>query len=328
MKTKLLLLSSGFAILLFGCKKDIPQNNRIYSNDKSNYASDGILSAQVSLSPSTTPSTFIPNTANFCYGSFDLVSRTKDVVLDYFNFNAPYPRVDGIFAHPNTQQQPVSIPMSAELPPGARGNFQGDIVYQNVDSLTSPRVVTCSLKSIYYHTYQDFVNHTLIIDSASGTLPPMCLVNNLPHINFKTPNKYKVQANGTVEIVEVQLSGDTAWALTSLPVHYYFPEFSNGVYPVKIIAKVQGVKVASRAANDLHDVTLNFKTPIQHVPGSTEVIKIYAENLDVYAGCFLFTEMGDLHGLIWKDGIGGLITGNLNAQFFDLPSGLSQLYNH
>ena len=51
-------------------------------------------------------------------------------------------------------------------------------------------------------------------------------------------------------------------------------------------------------------------------------------NLSVQLPGFFVTEMGDLNGLIWKDGLGGLIIGKLNAQYYKENTGQALLYNH
>ena len=322
MKTKILLSCISFSLLLFGCKKDIQQQGSLSAGNQSNTASDALLSAQVSIAPPATSSRFIANASGDEPQSviiYDLFAKSKTVYDDYYYFTVTSPFVQrinftttdggfgnvGEFGKVYAQQSEKSL---------------FSVYYNKVDSTTSPAIVNCRLHQITYRT-EDYTYYYLNVDSASGSSQPMCLVNNIAHITFNNPKKYNALANGYTETADVQLSGDTGWTLKSLPVNYYFPTGSNGTYPTNFMVKYNGSKLPAKVVINGHKATITFKTPFKHVAGKNEVLKIYAYNLMINLPGYFNTEIGDLNKLAWVDGIGGNITGALNAQFYAEPTG-------
>ena len=326
MNTKLCFALLIAGSILFGCKKDMQQTGNVSTGTHSNYSSDGVLTVQVSINPPVTQQTFISNTegGNVSYTGYDM-NASKLVYIDYFQVTATYPAISVIGSVSNVNGQ-TSIPINTQMYAGQPHNIPISIVYKNVDSSTTPTVTTCRLNMVNYHT-GDFTNCGLPVDKTSGSAFSMCLVNNIAHITFQDPSQYKVLNNGSVEFAEVVLTGDTAWTLNSLPINYYFSDFSIGNYPTKIVAKYNGTIIGSDTSLTGHDAVIPFKRGFKHVAGQSEVIKIYGFGMSVNGGGFFITEMGDLNGLIWKDGLGGLIPGKLNAQFYKEQGGSSSLHN-
>ena len=61
--------------------------------------------------------------------------------------------------------------------------------------------------------------------------------------------------------------------------------------------------------------------------GKTEVFRIFGHNFSFNPPGHFYTEMGDLNNFIWKDGLGGLITGDLNTVYYKEQTGTSDLAN-
>ena len=321
---------SCFTVLLLlilpGCKKDIPPTGKLASGVVSDYSSDGVLTVQVSIFPPVTPQTFIPNApgGNASFTAYDLIA-SKLVYIDDFSVKASYPSIFIIGGVPNTHTE-TAIPINTQMFSSQPHTIPIGILYKNVDATTTPTITTCRLKAVHYHT-SDFISHTLTVDKISGSAFSMCLVNNVAHMKFQNPARYKVLDNGYVEIAEIVLTGDTGWTLKSLPLNYYFSDFSEGNYPTKIVAKCNGTSVGVATILSGHSATICFKPGFKHVAGRSEILKIYGDHISLNRGGFFITEMGDLNGLIWKDGLGGLISGDLNAQFYKEQNGSSSLHN-
>jgi hypothetical protein len=280
----------------------------------------------VSIFPPVTPQTFIPNApgGNASFTAYDLIA-SKLVYIDDFRVKATYPSIFIVGGVPNTYGG-TEIPINTQMFSGQPHTIPLGIVYKNVNSNTTPTITACRLTAVNYHT-GDFTNHTLTVDKTSGSAFSMCLVNNIAHIKFQNPSGYKVLNGGFIEFTEIALTGDTAWTLTSIPLNYFFSDFSSGNYPTKIVAMYNGTTVGTAAILPGHSATICFKPGFKHVAGRSEILKIYGYNMSLNRGGFFITEMGDLSGLTWKDGLGGLITGELNAQFYKEQTGSSSLHN-
>ena len=125
-----------------------------------------------------------------------------------------------------------------------------------------------------------------------------------------------------MQIATIQLTGDTAWTLNELPLKSYNP---YGAYdlPKKLEAKFKGTVVGT----DSGSYGIHFPGGFKHIARHKETIKIYGFKAIKYLPESVVTEMGDLSGLEWKDGLGALIRGILNSQFYKEPTGSSYLYH-
>jgi hypothetical protein len=103
----------------------------------------------------------------------------------------------------------------------------------------------------------------------------MCLVNNVAHLGFKSPAAYKVQNDGSVEMARIRLTGDTAWTLNSLPVNFYFPDFSFGSYPDKLVLKADGQVISTDSALVGHKGVLRIKGGFKHIAGKIKTLRVY-----------------------------------------------------
>jgi len=309
------------------CKKDL-QSDMLTAGTSSNLSTDGTLSAQVSIAPPVTPSGFIANSPNgsASLASYDLVAGSKKVYIDYFHMTATYPIVFGLGGVPN-RDGITPVPINYQVFANSATSVPINLLYNAVDSSTSPTIATCRLNDVVYHT-EDWTPYTLAANKSSGSAFSMCLVNNIAHVGFKSPAAYKVLNNGSVEMARIRLSGDTAWTLNSLPVNFYFPDFSFGIYPDKIVLKADGQVIATDSAPAGHTATLRIKGGFKHIAGKIETLRVYGYNMSIQLPGFFVTEMGDLNGLVWKDGLGGLIPGKLNAKYYKEKSGQAVLYNH
>ncbi|MEP6684246.1 MAG: hypothetical protein ABJA35_13340 [Parafilimonas sp.] len=327
MKTKLCFALLIPALMLLSCKKDMQQTGIVSAGTQSNYSTDGVLTVQVSINPPVTAQSFIPNTAggNVSYTGYDM-SASKLIYIDNFQVTATYPCISVIGGVANTNGQ-TSLPINTQMFAGQPHNIPISIVYNNVDSNTTPTITTCMLNLVNYHT-GDFTNCTLQVDKKSGSAFSMCLVNNIAQITFQNPSTYKVMNNGYVEFAEIVLTGDTSWTLNSLPLNYYFSDFSIGNYPTKVMVKYDGNTIGRDTVLSGHEAVVPIKRGFEHIAGQSEILKIYGYNMSVNPGGFFITEMGDLSGLSWKDGLGGLIPGRLNAQFYKEQAGSSSLHNY
>jgi len=325
MKTKLCISTLCFAAILFSCKKDVQSNDKLSTSTVSNFATDGVVTVQVSILPPVTPQTFIPNIpgGNTSTAAFD-VSASKLVFIDYFHMTATYPAILAIGGVANRNGE-TPVPINFQIFGGQSYTIPIYILYNNVTSTTSPTVTGCKLNTLDYHT-ADNIDHAVTVNKPSGMAFSMCLVNNVAHVAFQDPPNYKVLANGTVELAEVKLTGDTSWTLNSLPLNFYFSEFSYGNFPTKILVKHNGANIAMDSVFD-HGVVAHFKGGFKHGAGKNEILKIYGYNMSVNVHGFFVTEMGDLNGFVWRDGFGGFISGKLNAQFYKEQTGASNLHN-
>ena len=202
----------ALALLACGCQKDL-QSGKITASTTSNLSTDGRLSVQVSIAPPVTPSGFITNSpgGGTSLASYDLLAGSKKVYIDYFHITATYPIVFGVGGVPN-KDGVKPVPVNYQVFANSSTSVPISLVYNHVDSLTSPTIATCRLNDVVYHT-EDWTPYTLKVDKSSGTAFSMCLVNNIAHIGFISPAAYKVQKDGFVEMARIKLSGDTAWTL-------------------------------------------------------------------------------------------------------------------
>ena len=309
------------------CQKDL-QSDKIAAGTVSDLSTDGTLSVQVSIAPPVTPASFLPNSpgGSASFASYDLVAGPKKVYIDYFHMTASYPIVFGVGGVPN-RDGITPVPINYQVFANSATSVPISLLYNPVDSSTSPTIATCRLNDVVYHT-EDWTPYTLKVNRSSGTAFSMCLVNNIAHLGFKSPAAYKVQNDGSVEMARIRLTGDTAWTLNSLPVNFYFPDFSFGTYPDKIVLKADGQVIATDSALAGHTGVLRIKGGFKHIAGKIETLRVYGYNMSIQLPGFFVTEMGDLNGLIWKDGLGGLIPGRLNAQYYKEKTGQASLYNH
>ena len=157
----------------------------------------------------------------------------------------------------------------------------------------------------------------ICLDNPSN--PNICIVNNIAHIAFYPPKKYYVYPNGYVEIAKVLLSGDTSWTLNSLPTECY--DTRNGA-PLggASIAKCKGLIVGK-----YRDGAIRFDSGFKHLAGQTDTIRLYSK-IQIGGGQYLATSMWDLNYFEWVDGVGGLITGDLNAKFYKEQTGVAVIF--
>jgi hypothetical protein len=295
MKTKIYL--SIIIIALFGCEKEYSSTNRVSSTATSNSSSDGILTVNASILPPVTPQTFIR-------GGGTSTSVYDFTASQYFEIDLASLTSSSIVKSINGQPSPGGIETT---------DFSGYITikYKNVNSRTSPRISTVTLKEIDYHT-NDYVSHYLTVDSISGTCPPVCVVYNIAQLGFSSPKKYHPNPNGYTEAADVLLYGDTAWTLNSLPMEGYDARIGGVSFPYAI-AKYNGVKVGEGSP-------IHFNGGFKHIAGQTDTLKIFYK-IQIGGGELWATSMGDLNNFEWIDGVGGLITGELNSQFYKEQTG-------
>jgi hypothetical protein len=305
MKTRIYL--SIIIIALFGCQKEYSPTNKVSSSTTSNTSTDGILTVNVSILPPVTPQTFLANKPGGAtsYGAYDYTA-SQYVSIEYAYFNAS-PTVKMINQYPRTHFILDIFPSTIT------------VKYNNVNSKTSPKVAKVTLTGIYYRTY-DYAAHFLTVDSVSGGCQPVCIVNNIAHLSFYPPKKYYVYPNGYVEIAKLLLTGDTSWTLNSLPTKCYDP--TNGApFGGASIAKCKGLIVGK-----YRDGAIRFDNGFKHLAGQTDTIRLYSK-IQLGGGYYLATTIGDLNYFEWVDGVGGLITGDLNSRFYKEQVGIAYIHN-
>jgi hypothetical protein len=178
------------------------------------------------------------------------------------------------------------------------------------------------LKWIDYHT-NDYTPHDLIVDSISGTCPPVCIVNNIAHLTFQSV-RYHPNPNGYTEVAKVLLTGDTTWTLNSLPIEAY-DAIGQNLTPGGLIAKYNGVVVGKVFGGSGLTRMIKFKGGFIHTAYKTDTLKIFGYKYTIGGGQQVEITMGDLNYFEWVDGVGGLITGDLNAKFYKEQTGAAGL---
>jgi hypothetical protein len=330
MKTKPFCSALCVALLLFGCKKEELTSNKISSDNVSDYATNGVVTAQVSIAPPVTQQTFIPNAPNGNQSTIAIdISSTKHTVVDNLTFVGSDPQLAAVNGHPYDYGTGF-ITVSAEIKAGTTLNQPLTLTYHNVTDSSSPFVTSFVFKQVEYHVLAVGTEqyNQLDVDSASGSTFSMCLVNNVAHLQFRNPPAYKKLSNGYVEIARIALTGDTSFTLNALPLHFYYDDFgSRGNFPDRINVAYNGAQIAVAPVTSNHQSTIQFANGFKHIAGKTEVFRIFGHNFSFNPPGHFYTEMGDLNNLVWKDGLGGLITGDLNSKYYKEQPGTSDLAN-
>ncbi|MBV9960770.1 MAG: hypothetical protein JO072_00865 [Parafilimonas sp.] len=318
---KPIVLISLLLTITAACKKEINNYSKINAGNVSDYATNNVIAVQSGILKPATPSQFIAN-GNTSTAVFQ-ISSTKHIWIDQMNFEVTYPAVQSINNYIVWPGGYYWFNPGIEIQQNGNANYNAVIQYNPVDSSTSGTIAQIKLHTVeYYDTYNNQYYFDFNPDSTANVSFPMCLVNNIPHIKFTDPPHFNPSSDTAwVEISEVKLTGDSAWTLNKLPI---FEHMYAGVAPAKLMAKYQGTKVA----NDTKQPgVLKFSHPFQHKAGETETLKIFGYKPFVYMGGSLVISIGDLSNFEWKDGVGKLVSGSLNQQFFKSQTGTSYLTN-
>lgn len=319
-------------IIFSGCKKEaiilkpIAAENR--SADRSVlYESDGIVTVQTAILPPVTQQSFITN-GQTSLAAFQIVSSQHIVIEDAY-FSGEYPLIQYAYSeHVGVAVNHESGQMGLVGVGEVDGNgvtLPMQIFYHAVDSNTSGSTAQLNLSALLYRT-NDEVYHTF---SPINVVPaqPMCLVNNIPHIRFQNPENDTLK-NGYKEIASITLTGDTGWILNALPLNLWSP-FIGNISKSRLIVKHRGDKIATSAFIHLYpnsrvQTIINFEGGFAHEAGKKEIIKIFADVPETgIGGNPIITNMYPLNSFVWTDGLGALIPGSKNIQFFKQDTGQS-----
>ena len=316
--------------LLTACKKEDLPVSKVTASEKSDVASDGIVSVQAGILGAT-QQTFIPN-GSTSKAVFQVVS-SQHILLESGSFGATYPFIEYL------------VPDISSAFPNNGGTCSGNFLvflsgnsgiaitteqhYLDVDNSTSGAVVHLNFQSLTYRT-DDELYHQLYIGNKIKA-QDMCLVFNVPHLQFRNP-PFDTLQNGLTEIAELKLTGDTNWVLNKLPLN--FASFSTEILRCKLLVKYKGKNVSTKSDSVQVDyggtgqTTIQFIGGFKHTAGASEILKIYAP-IDKSGGPhrILRTRLFPLDGFEWVDGVGAILPGTKNAKFFKEPTGQSE-FNH
>jgi hypothetical protein len=314
--------------ILVGCKKEDlsppqPNNSKVTSSAMSELvASDGIITVQAGILPPATQQSFIPNGA-FSLAEFQVTS-SQHVFLYSGAFNATSPLIAGLvagnFYFNDNGVCPVNS-LGGDVYPDQGMILPIEVVYNAVDNITSGSVGKLSIKNLEYRT-DDEVYH-MFYPNKSVEAPDICVVNNIPHLQFTDPENKKL-VNGYIEIADVKLSGDTGWTLNALPLS--LSSFNSAVSDSKLIIRSGGEDVPTSGApiylgaGFTAQTVINFTGGFQHTKGKTEILKIFAQATGPKG---IITRLSPLASFKWKDGLGVLIAGTKNGKFFKEDTGQS-----
>jgi hypothetical protein len=316
------VLTSMLALIFTSCKKDYTPPNDVVkaSNTSAIYASDGTVAVQLSILPPTTPSSFITNGTNG--GTSTVVyqlTSTKDLLDIAATFNAPYPAIELLVGGNVSYNYGGTVGLDPFGYFGAPGSVTTGvgIQYRPVDSATSGTIVQLKLTNL---GYEDIFNRFFSFNvGQAGAAPSMCLVNNIPHISFHG-SQHDTLKNGYTEIADINLTGDTNWVLNSLPL--YLNSEVGGGKQTKLIVRSHGANILTKSDSVVFDpygngqTVLHFTKGFKHTAGKTEVLKIFSYPVSADTFVPMYTSMGALSSFVWRDGLGKLIGGNLNAKYY------------
>ncbi|MEO8710694.1 MAG: hypothetical protein ABI405_01160 [Parafilimonas sp.] len=330
--TRIFIFISLFLLLFQGCKKEEIISKPIAaektSADKSVlFESDGIVTVETNILPPVTQQTFITN-GNTSSASYQIVSSQHIVIEDAY-FSAEYPLIQYAYSphigvavnHASGQMGLVGI---GEVD-GNGFTMPMQIFYNAVDNSTSGSIARLNLTGLLYRT-DDEVYHSF---SPINVVPaqPMCLVNNIPHLVFQNPENDSIN-NGYKEIAEIKLSGDTDWTLNALPLNLWSPYLAH-IPKSRLTVKSNGSKIATSDmiqldANSRMQTAINFIGGFKHKAGKKEILRIFADAPEIgIGGNPIFINMYPLNSFAWTDGLGALMPGEKNVQFFKQNTGQS-----
>jgi len=314
-------------LFFWSCKKEDLPVSRVTASEKSDVASDGIVSVQASILGAT-QQTFIPN-GNISKAVFEVIS-SQHILVESGSFGATYPFIEYLVPDPSFPFTNYGGTCSGNflffLSAGEGIAMGTEQHYLTVDSSTSGTVVHLNFQSLTYRT-DDELYHQLYMGNKIKA-QDMCLVYNVPHLQFRNP-PFDTLQNGYFEIAEIKLTGDTGWVLNKLPLN--FASFSTEILKCKLLVKYKGKNVSTKS-DSVHvdyggtgQTTIQFTGGFKHTAGASEILKIYAP-IDKNGGPhrILRTRLFPLNGFEWEDGIGAVLPGTKNAKFFKEPTGQSE----
>ena len=319
-------------VTLFSCKKEeitsgLNAAEKSAATESTSFQSDGIVTVEASILPPATPQTFISN-GKTSKAIFQILA-SQVISIETVYFSGPYPLIQYVTAK--------NIGVAVNHESGQMGltgvgtvDDKGiklilDVFYNIVNSNTSGSVAKLNLTSILYKTH-DGLYHLFDLPKITHS-PPICIVNNIPHILFLNPSRDSLQ-NGYQQIIKIQLTGDTAWTLKKLPLNLWSP-FARTISKSQLIVKNKGNKIAvsdpiKLNSNSRIETIISFGNGFKHVPGKAETINIFAKTPKLgYLGSTIFTIMWPLSSLNWVDGLGKNIPGDKDSLYFKEETGQS-----
>jgi len=326
-------IKSLFAIclsvfFLSSCEKEEPLYTRVSAGNSSESVTDGIVTVENSIMPPSTQQRFI--TAGQTSKALFQVISSRRIVIEEVYFKASYPAItyvscENIGAAGN-QNGYVNFVGLGELLPGEVLNLPLEIFYKDTFDSTSDGVAKLKFAGLSYRT-DDGIYHNFF-PKTNIQAQPMFLLHNIPHILFKDPVDDELQ-NGYKQIAQVELSGDTAWQLNTLPL-YIYAAIIGDMPSSKILVQYQNREIETTSTCvDMIDksntqTVIHFSRNFKHIAGNKEVLGIYAKPREIgIGGNPLITSMTPLDSLVWADGSGRRIGGNKNKLYFKEETGIA-----
>jgi hypothetical protein len=206
--------------LFFSCKKEaiISKGSIVSSSDNSQAKGDGIITVQTGILPPVMQQTFIPNTNGTNSITEFQITTSQHIFIYQLFFSATYPAIRStnivqLGAQGNAGGIITYNGSGPYINAGSGLALQTQVYYDDIDSASSGTTATLSLVRIVYRTddeqYHDFY------PDAAGKAQTMCLVNNIPDIQFLDPKDDSL-TNGYKEIAALKLKGDSNYTINAL----------------------------------------------------------------------------------------------------------------
>lgn len=325
-----------FFIAFYSCKKESELTAfSLQSNSLLNTVagkSFGILNITTGILPPVTQKTFIAN-GDSSIAEFQ-VTATRLILLRRMDFAAPAlvqsSCINSVYDYKIYNDTGVmTYYIDKYIKPGSGADLFMQVYYNAVNKNNSGATARITLTHVTYVTMNDNVEHDLYLDSSIKT-QSMYLVANKPGIEFQNPPA-AVLNNGYKEIIQVKLSGDSNWVLNALPISIYAPKnYSGSITKCKLIVQTKHETLNTNSdsifvpEDGMGNIVIHFINGLKHKAGHNQILKIYASVSGTPAS--FVSSMNPYKSLVWTDGLGFKINGNLNNQYFKDDTGFSSYY--